>query len=682
MKAVCLLVLVLICATLYSQSDSLLYEELDNVIFTEENDRSPNVVKLSRKQFLTMAGALEDPTRLLIKSPGISTANDGANSVVYHGMPSQFHLWTMNGARILNPNHLNNAGTSANLPNPSSGGVNMLSGQVIGSLEFHGNPSSNALRSVGSSSNLTLRSPYENSTNINLSLIGIEAGIDRVFDDGKSSIMANARYSTVGFLTGVLGLDFGGEVINYQDLTVSYDRKFFSKGNLKSYAVIGRNINDKAQVPIEERALFIDSQQINADGFNQIYGLHFDNQWNDQRLDITLNFSSQAINQKAFVPLRFNTQTTWESTENLSSLYLEYSKKWKNIKLGSKLTTDYNAYDFDYNAPPIEGNFLTYDVSTDHQRFIISPSVYVSSNSENRFSYYAEIGYWKNNLVDFFGVDFHEGGDVIGAADVSYISNKFLAKLSFSRGVSGPQNVWASYGANGNPRSYNAALTLKYAGFQIQPFYHRIDRLLSMRALSRVYTTLENFDYLPPFINTVSTTPIFTFIPDSQSEIVGTTIAYDAIFFGISASTNLTLFDGGVDNVFDIPNNYGHVFNLSLAKKWELRPNKVLGVSLAFHHRGGGRERMVSTSLSTSWGRTDFEDGGDGDAYSVQLGNYYRADVRIYYQASKRSTVSLDIQNATNRLNDAGYYYEPTTTSPMLRSQLGLIPVLSWRKSW
>jgi len=44
--------------------------------------RDDNSISLSRKQFLTMAGALEDPTRLLIKFPGISTVNSISSMVV------------------------------------------------------------------------------------------------------------------------------------------------------------------------------------------------------------------------------------------------------------------------------------------------------------------------------------------------------------------------------------------------------------------------------------------------------------------------------------------------------------------------------------------------------------------------------------------------------------------------
>ena len=130
------------------ESDTTLKNSIEELQISSSRVYEKGTVSLSRKQFLTMAGALEDPTRLLIKTPGISTANDQANSVIYHGMPAQYHQWSLYGARILNPNHNSNAGTISDLPSTSAGGVNMMSGQVIGSLEFNGNPSVKSLGSL------------------------------------------------------------------------------------------------------------------------------------------------------------------------------------------------------------------------------------------------------------------------------------------------------------------------------------------------------------------------------------------------------------------------------------------------------------------------------------------------------------------------------------------------------
>ena len=180
-----------VCICLAQESsDSLempLTDQISEVEIYSNLIKNDNVVSLSRKQFLTMAGSLEDPTRLLIKFPGTSTVNDQANSVVFRAMPSQYHRWSLYGARVLNPNHLGNAGTISDFPGRSSGGVNMFSGQVIGNLQFNGNPSGASLDALSASSDMKLRDPFKNSITTNLSLIGLEAGLDRVSKEKNSS---------------------------------------------------------------------------------------------------------------------------------------------------------------------------------------------------------------------------------------------------------------------------------------------------------------------------------------------------------------------------------------------------------------------------------------------------------------------------------------------------------------
>ena len=46
----------------------------------------------------------------------------------------------------------------------------------------------------------------------------------------------------------------------------------------------------------------------------------------------------------------------------------------------------------------------------------------------------------------------------------------------------------------------------------------------------------------------------------------------------------------------------------------------------------------------------------------------------------KKSMISLDIQNVTNRQNEGFARYGPT--GPYIEYQLGLLPVISYKRSW
>ncbi|MFN8337850.1 MAG: hypothetical protein U0T36_02405 [Saprospiraceae bacterium] len=51
-------------------------------------------------------------------------------------MPPEFSRWQLFGADIVNPNHLANAGTANDLATGNAGGVNALSGSVLGLLSI------------------------------------------------------------------------------------------------------------------------------------------------------------------------------------------------------------------------------------------------------------------------------------------------------------------------------------------------------------------------------------------------------------------------------------------------------------------------------------------------------------------------------------------------------------------
>jgi hypothetical protein len=96
---------------------------------------------MTQNQYKIMPASFQDPARILIKYPGFSTPNDGANGIVFRGLAPETNRWQLFGADIVNPNHLSNAGTANDLSTESAGGVNAFSGSVLGHYHFEANPS-------------------------------------------------------------------------------------------------------------------------------------------------------------------------------------------------------------------------------------------------------------------------------------------------------------------------------------------------------------------------------------------------------------------------------------------------------------------------------------------------------------------------------------------------------------
>ncbi len=673
-----ILLLLFLSVNFYAQeskdtSDLPMSDQISDVEIYSTLIRPDNSISLSRKQFLTLAGALEDPTRLLIKFPGISTVNDQANSVVYHGMPAQYHRWSLYGARILNPNHLGNAGTISDFPARSAGGVNMFSGQAIGSLEFNGNPSSKSLDAISASSDMKLRDPYQNAVNTNFSLIGLEVGMDKIAEDGKSSVLLNYRYSTVGLLT-TLGLDFGGEIIDYQDITGKYSKELSNGDEFSTYFSLGYDSNLKDPIPLgDQPEEYKDLLEIDYFSLNIIAGLLYNREREDFNFQNTLNVSINSTGRTSLIPtssiLRV-TNSEYDSDEILIASKHDYVRKGKNWTVGFTFEPYLHVMSLEKKYPDFAQENLN-EENLERTALHLIPSIYSDYKLTDHWSLGGRLGVQSvissENILE-----------AIGQGELKYANSSFVSSFRFSRVSQIFQPEILIYPIEPDfITANNFELNAWYKGIGISGFLHKISNLpLSTRIYG--FSALENLDILP-----LSSIPnLVNFRPEGEADIYGIALSLAKNIGGVSVLSNLTLTDSkhyGLEETTKAPLDYGHVFNLSLTKNWMLGNEKEFAISTSLHHRGGARQNQVNLTNSYQWGYTNYS---FENQYATRLADYYRIDLRILYKPSKRSTISLDIQNVSNRENDAYYFFEAYWGESRLQKQLGMIPILGWRVDW
>ena len=321
-----------------------------------------------------------------------------------------------------------------------------------------------------------------------------------------------------------------------------------------------------------------------------------------------------------------------------------------------------------------EGQFV--DRRLQRTSFSIQPTVNANARLSKRFSLLSTVGFSSRhtgvNLIDFIG---HIG--------LRYKKGNLTANLSMSRAA---QNQSIELALDSfklqNQVSNNIALDIKYKGVGVNIYRHQLGDLSSRNNLFEILS-LQNLDNLPLGY----TDPNNNFLGVDNPIITGISLHTDHTIKGFNIHSNLTLQDSKVDYYGAIftsatarsPLDYGYIFNIRLQKEWKFNQERAFGISASYHMRGGETQLSVSTRLSREWGYTEFIHSAPPQ---LKLSDYYRADLRIYYKPSKRSTISIDIQNVTNRENDAYYYYEPLTQEATLKKQLGLIPILSWRVDW
>lgn len=121
--------------------------------------------------------------------------------------------------------------------------------------------------------------------------------------------------------------------------------------------------------------------------------------------------------------------------------------------------------------------------------------------------------------------------------------------------------------------------------------------------------------------------------------------------------------------------------NILGGKEWHVGKDKnnVIGANVKFVINGGERTTPILLDESMDAGHTIRD---DSRRYSESIGLYHRFDVGVNYKINRPSlthTITLDIQNVTNRLNPFDDYYEPAIRMVDYDYHTGLFPVLSYR---
>ncbi len=649
----------------------------------EINDRkvySPDKIQLSRSNFLSSPASFDDPSRLLMKYPGFTVSNDQNNAIIYEGMPSHYSTWSMYGAQIASPNHLSNAGTANDKSSRTAGGVNMISGQVIGTLDYQTGINGPA-HGIGGVADLSLRAPYKNSITANLSLIGLEAGIDRVFDKGQSTLIGNYRYSTVGLL-GQLGVDLGDEIITYQDAVVEY-RRNWKDLEIRFTGVYGKSGNDHAASVMQgdPDAKFKSIQNIEFDATNKLLSVTAKNN------EYVMTFAYSSRNNERVNNFVFDNRDELvlsNSNENIISLYA--NRKW--VHNNFHINTGVNVNRFDHQI--VDLNSRNYNSLTDEydrkiffkdSNFELRPKVVVDWNvSENQKFKFGSSAYFsslnedeaKRNFTYLLPFIAYQGKLKWLNTSVSIQNDR----QSVSPEILGMQGIdYIGAFDNRNLKSINSwalKVNLNTSGHGVLAFSNFIFDTPESIAIGQ-FTGNENFG-----IDEIGKLPIGRYWASNDVTTFGLKAytKFDIVGYGVNA--NFTIMNSQMDakSGGQVPLDFDKSFNLGLGKIFRFRDEKSLRITSSFHFRNGFQRLRIDMDESRARLQTVYS----GLDYG-RLKTYQRLDLRISYikKGKWKNVISLDIQNVMNRQNDAFYYFDPLLDEVQLQKQLGLIPILSWR---
>ncbi len=629
-----------------------------------------------------------DPARMMTSQPGVTTSNDQANQLVIHGQSPNHVSWQLEGAEILNPNHLPNAGTFNDRSAPSGGGVNILSGQLMDNSRFYSGayPASmgNAIAGIF---DISLREGTrdQRSHTIQASLLGIDLATEGPFRKSKnSSYLANYRYSTVGLLSE-FGVNFGNEEIKFQDFSFHLNFPSTKAGAISLFGLGGLSSN-------------------------KLFPLENSDEWkaDKDRQEVLFEAGMGAVGIRQSLSL--------SGTASVSQT-LAYSSGYSN-RQGQFFNLNSNP--FNLSETSVNQHLLAYKgVLAKHHTDALTSNSGLSINYYNS-SFFArderllqgdadlKLSYASFHPFTEFHYTWSPAWLVTGGLRLLFDTHNTTLfpepRLDILHSLSPNSKLQFSYNLLSQP-------TL------IQPFLlpaaYRNDQKIHLDPIRSHYTSIgyqknwqsqtslkskifyQHFYQVPVSIgsgifsalNTVEELAFGNIRQEGRGQTYGIDASLQRYFVrDLYYLLSLSLFDATYKDALGETHNmrYNSRYTLSFTggKEWIKQKGeklRTIGLNLKGIYRGGYWQTPIDREASIAENTTILN---QDRPFEERLPAYFSLDLRLSHTKQKEKYLriwSLDIQNITNRRNISWYYFDQLKEEIKPAYQLGIIPVLGYR---
>lgn len=673
------------------------FVQMKEVVVTAKNPKErPNneMATVSSRSFSTdetsrFAASVDDPARMALSFAGVNTTNDISNEIVVRGNSPLGLLWRMNGIEIPSPNHFTEAGASG-------GGISALSINMLDNSDFftgafpaeYGNATSGVF-DVKLRNGNNQKSEYA----FQLGVLGTDVALEGPFKKGyNGSYLINYRYSTLSVLTGLGIIDTEGDDNIFQDLSFQFNLPTKKSGIFKVFGLIGIS----SSIGIENR------DSVKARPFEEFYDDDFKSNVGILGLSHKYFINDKSFIQTTFAGSRQEIGYTQELINNLTlNKTLSYQDEFVNdaFRLSSYFNKKYNSRN------TVRAGFilseLRYDLfglgNDDDEVF---RKFLEDDGRANTVQTYAQ---WKHRLdknwtlnsgLHFFHFGLNSSSSIEPRLGLSYKINE-VQELSFGFGMHSKIAPLSLYAAttideNGFESQGNKDLGLTKALHYIIGYDRQLSEQVHFK-MEAYYQQLFNVyavDDENSFSSVNATTAYNTRILSDQATAynIGTEVTLEKFFsknfyYLFTASIFDSKYKMPDGREFDTRFNAGYIFTLLGGKEYKVGENKknLIGVNLKVLWSGGNRYRPIDIQASTFADETVRI---NTTGFSEIAPDYYRLDATFNYRINNEKVahiISLQMQNATNRLNVFSYYYDSDENRVLPENQFGIIPVLKYR---
>lgn len=647
--------------------------------------------EISMEQTLRYAANFFDPARLSTSYSNVIAADDQANNLVIRGNTPNNMTWMLEGVNVVNPNHLTGAGTFSDRPTQNGGGVNILSSQMLGDVQFlKGTYDVSQGNSLAGIMNMSFRNGNAETSELvaQVSLIGLEFAAEGPIGDKGISYLFNYRYSTVGLLS-LMGVDFGGEAIGFQDLAFKFNFPV-GKGSIGLFGMGGLSENEfTGQRDSSMWKIQKDRRDINYMGKMGAAGLTYKTTVGKKStLNAVVAYSAKQDGREAFF-IDDLYQTTRESYDTLSNSLLS-SKIHFSTNIGREKTLEIGAYadqvqDEVRSVELVRSNPIPFAIGS-LEGWIFQPFVNFTDQLSSRLNYSVGLRY---NYTSW-----NKDASIEPRALVAYhLSDRhsIYARYGLHSIRQNVNNLFAvSSDPGGSPITPNTRLTFSKSHNYVLGHTATLNTLsitseLYLQNLYDIPIELGNSSY--SVLNQLEENTPRVMYNGGTGQNYGIDIEarrsyQNNLYYLIGGSLYNSTYVAGDGIKRDSRYNGGYTFHFTGGKEFRRSISdgeRTFEVNLKVLYLGGFRDTPIDEFESEVFGRTRyFED----QAYSIKLNDYFRLDARVAWTKNKVNytrIISIDIQNLFSIENDAYNYYDTFKNTTVLRTQLGIIPVITYR---
>ncbi|MBK8702045.1 MAG: carboxypeptidase-like regulatory domain-containing protein [Saprospiraceae bacterium] len=644
-----------------------------------------SVRRIDPEELQYHAATANDPSRLVMGFPGVQPARDNSNDIIIRGNSSLGLLWRLEGIDIPNPNHFATRGSSG-------GGITIFSASMLGSSDFsvgafpaeYGNSFSGVFDMRFRNGNL-----YQREHTLRAGILGLDLATEGPIKEGKSSYLANFRYSTLGILNA-MGLYLVGPRTgnNFQDFSF----KIFSKGVKSQFSFwgIGGNSVETFSTNDKPWTTYSDYSQYDYTTMMGALGLSYNYLLNDKsyfRLNLAIMGQKQEMREDTVseqgVPTTFNHENIRNSRISFSGFYKYTFNPKFNFKIGALASN------------------MQYDLSTDewNKSLRLLQSLVQGNGKSMLLQPYMQMSYrpYQKLTLNF------------GAHAMFFTMNKTSSldpRLSAKYEISDKTSIALSYGKHSALQplgSYftstdginfpNKDLDMIRANHLVLALDQQLSESFNLhleayhQSLTQV-PVLVTDDQIYWSLNVVEGFAKQALTSGGLGRNVGIDLTLEKFF---NAGTFFMLSGSLFNSTFQVAANgeryntrYNGRFSSTFTggKTWQLNRNTTLEGGLRVIYNGGNPITPIKAGFESLDGKEAILD--QTKPMSDRISAYLRPDLRIAIRKNKTKSaywLALDIQNVINRKNEdfIAYEFKKETGRWGSRFQSTLTPILTFQ---